>query len=368
MWGARQTGKSTLLKQLFPRAKWYDLLLADVYSKLVSRPALMREELTAQMPSSTPSDDPIVLDEVQKIPALLDEVHWLIENKGYRFVLCGSSARKIRRTHANLLGGRAIRYELHGIVTAEVDDFSMEKAVNNGLLPPHYQSSDSQPLLSAYVGNYLKEEIAAEALVRNIPSFSRFLEAAAFSNGELIGYQTISRDCGISAPTIKAHFEILVDTLLGKFVQPYRKAKKRRLVTMPKFYLFDPGIVRYLLKQTHIEKGSPAFGKAFEHVISCELAAYLSYQRPDVELTYWRTSSGFEVDFILGDMTAAIEAKATDLANDNHLKGLRALGQEHACGKRILVSCDPNPRKTSDNIDIMPWKHFCAMLWNKEIV
>jgi predicted AAA+ superfamily ATPase len=146
LWGARQTGKSTLLKQLFPRAKWYDLLLADVYSKLVARPSLMREELAAQKPSPAPSDDPIVLDEVQKIPDLLDEVHWLIENKGYRFVLCGSSARKLRRTHANLLGGRAIRYELHGMVTAEVPDYSIDKAVNNGLLPPHYLSGDAQPI------------------------------------------------------------------------------------------------------------------------------------------------------------------------------------------------------------------------------
>jgi predicted AAA+ superfamily ATPase len=363
LWGARQTGKSTLLKQLFPQAKLYDLLLSDIFNKLIVRPSLMREELLAQLPVQTNSDGPIVIDEVQKIPALLDEVHWLIENKGYRFVLCGSSARKLRRSHANLLGGRAVRYELHGVVTAEVPDFSIDKAVNNGLLPAHYFSPDAQPLLAAYIGDYLKEEIAAEALTRNIPSFSRFLEAAAFSNGEMISYVPISRDCGISAPTVKAYFEILCDTLLGQFVQPYRKINKRRLVTTPKFYLFDPGIVRFLLKQSPIERGSPAFGKAFEHVLYCELSAYVAYCRPGLELTYWRTTSGFEVDFLLGNADVAIEAKATGLANDNHLKGLRVIAEEYSCRKRILVSCDPDPRRTSDGIDIMPWRHFCDMLW-----
>ena len=243
LWGARQTGKSTLLRQMFPNAHRYDLLLADVYNQLMTAPSRMREELTARIPRQSADVDPIIIDEVQKIPALLDEVHWLIENRGYRFILCGSSARKLRHGHANLLGGRALRYELHGLVTVEVPEFSIEQAVNNGLLPSHYGAANAQPLLSAYVGNYLKEEIAAEALTRNVASFSRFLEAAALSNGEMISYTTISRDCGVSAPTVKAHYELLSDTHLGQFLEPYRKIKKRRLVTMPKFYLFDSGVV-----------------------------------------------------------------------------------------------------------------------------
>lgn len=368
LWGARQTGKSTLLRQMFPDALRYDLLLADVYNQLIAAPSRMREELTAQLPRQPEDADPIIIDEVQKIPALLDEVHWLIENKGYRFILCGSSARKLRHGHANLLGGRALRYELHGLVTAEVPEFSIEKAVNNGLLPAYYGAPNAQPLLSAYIGNYLKEEIAAEALTRNVASFSRFLEAAALSNGEMISYTTISRDCGVSAPTVKAHYEILSDTHLGQFVEPYRKAKKRRLVTMPKFYLFDPGVVRFLAKIPAIQKGSSAFGKAFEHVIFCEVRSYISYRNPDIELTYWRTSSGFEVDFILGDAEVALEVKASESANSNHLKGLRAIGEEHPCKKRILISCDPRPRKTDDGIDILPWQIFCGMLWNGEII
>lgn len=368
LWGARQTGKSTLLRKLFPKARIYDLLLADVYNQLVSRPSLMREELLSQMPVQSREDDPIIIDKVQKIPALLDEVHWLIENKGYRFVLCGSSARKLRRGHANLLGGRAVRYELHGVLSAEVPDFSIDKAVNHGLLPAHYCASNPQPLLAAYVGDYLREEIAAEALTRNLTSFSRFLDAAALSNGEMISYTNISRDCGISAPTVKAHYEILCDTLLGQFVQPYRKTKKRRLVTTPKFYLFDPGVVRFLSKQIRIEKGSSAFGKSFKHVIFCELRSYLSYRAPEIELSYWRTSSGFEVDFLLGNADVAIEVKATTLANDNHLKGLRAIAEEHTCKKRILVSCDPCPRKTNDGIEILPWQDFCRQLWEGEII
>ena len=368
LWGARQSGKSTLLHELFPHAIRYDLLLADVYIRLISRPSSMREELLARLPVQTFSDDPIVIDEVQKVPPLLDEIHWLIENKKYRFILCGSSARKLRRGHANLLGGRAVRYELHGFVTAELSDFSLEKAVNNGLLPVHYLASDPQPLISAYVGDYLREEVAAEALTRNVSSFSRFLEAAALSNGEMISYATISRDCGVSAPTVKAHYEILCDTLLGKFVEPYRKTRKRRLVTIPKFYLFDPGVTRYLSRIPRIESGSSAFGKAFEHFIFCELRSYISYRRPEIELTYWRTSSGFEVDFLLGDAEIAIETKASEAANNNHLKGLRALAEEHTCRSRILVSLDPCRRKTEDGIDIIPWRTFCDSLWGGEIM
>lgn len=368
LWGARQTGKSTLLRQVFPNAFRYDLLLADVYNQLITSPSRMREELIARIPQQSADDDPIIIDEVQKIPALLDEVHWLIENKGYRFILCGSSARKLRHGHANLLGGRALRYELHGLVSAEVPAFSIETAVNNGLLPSHYGEANAQPLLSAYVGNYLKEEIAAEALTRNVASFSRFLEAAALSNGEMISYTTISRDCGVSAPTVRAHYEILSDTHLGQFLEPYRKTKKRRLVTMPKFYLFDPGVVRFLAKIPAIQKGSSAFGKAFEHFIFCEVRSYIAYRNSDIELSYWRTSSGFEVDFILGDAEVALEAKASGTANDNHLKGLRAFGEEHPCNKKILVSCDPLPRKTSDGIDILPWQVFCNELWSGNII
>jgi predicted AAA+ superfamily ATPase len=368
LWGARQTGKSTLLRELFPTAIRYDLLLADVYNQLVSHPSLMREELLARLPVQAQSDNPIIIDEIQKIPVLLDEVHWLIENKGYRFILCGSSARKLRRGHANLLGGRAVRYELHGIVSAELPDFSIDTAVNHGLLPAHYCASNPQPFIAAYIGDYLREEIAAEALIRNLSSFSRFLEAAALTNGEMISYTSISRDCGVSAPTVKAHYEILCDTLLGQFVQPYRKTKKRRLVTMPKFYFFDPGIVRFLAKQSLIERGSTAFGKAFEHLVFCELRSYLSYHKPDIELTYWRTSSGFEVDFLLGNADVAIEVKSTTSANDNHLKGLRAIAEEHSCKNRILVSCDPRPRITSDGVEIFPWQDFCRKLWAKEII
>jgi len=216
LWGPRQTGKSTLLRALYPNAKRYDLLLSDEYYRLLANPSLIREECLAENKASLEKIIPVIIDEVQKIPALLDEVHWLIENAGIRFILCGSSARKVKRGQANLLGGRAIRYELHPLVYPEISDFSLSKALNAGLLPRHYQSTHPQRLVESYVGDYLKEEIAAEALTRNVPGFSRFLIIAALTNGELINYQNIASECGVSAPTVKEYFQILDDTLIGK--------------------------------------------------------------------------------------------------------------------------------------------------------
>src|SRR4030042_5151833 len=188
LWGPRQTGKNTLLRERFPSARRYDLLLSEEYRRLVHQPSIIREECLALLKRSELKDQPIIVDEVQKVPDLLDEVHWVIENKGLRFILCGSSARKLKRGHVNLLGGRAVRYELYPLVFPEVPDFSLETALNDGLLPTHYGSPISRNRLQAYVGDYLKEEITAEAVTRSIPSFSRFLESSALANGEVIHF------------------------------------------------------------------------------------------------------------------------------------------------------------------------------------
>jgi len=363
LWGPRQTGKSTLLRALYPNAKRYDLLLSDEYYRLLANPSLIREECLAENKASLEKIIPVIIDEVQKIPALLDEVHWLIENAGIRFILCGSSARKVKRGQANLLGGRAIRYELHPLVYPEISDFSLSKALNAGLLPRHYQSAHPQRLVESYVGDYLKEEIAAEALTRNVPGFSRFLIIAALTNGELINYQNIASECGVSAPTVKEYFQILDDTLIGKQLPAFRKRAKRRLISAPKFYFFDIGIVAHLTHRGKVEKGSELFGRALEHFIYMEILAHSSYSELNYPMSYWKTASGFEVDFILGNHELAVEVKSTSMAGNRHLKGIRAFMEEYTARHYIVVSMDPKPRKTSDGIVILPWHAFLDRLW-----
>lgn len=191
--------------------------------------------------------DFVVIDEVQRLPALLDVVHWLIENNGVKFALCGSSARKVKRGHANLLGSRGVRYELYGLSAREIgSDLDIERLLNNGYIAPFYQSQNPQKLLDSYIAHYLKEEIAAEGIVRNLPAFSEFLNIAALSDTELLNYSTIARDVGTASSTIKGYFAVLADTLLGRFLPPYRKRPKRRSSSAPKFYFFDVGVVNFL--------------------------------------------------------------------------------------------------------------------------
>ena len=364
LWGPRQTGKSTLLKTLFPDANRYDLLRSNEYRRLLTNPGLIREESLAQDKASIEKKLPVIIDEVQKIPALLDEVHWLIENAGIRFILCGSSARKVKRGRANLLGGRAVRYELHPLVYPEIPDFSLSKALNTGLLPRHYQSRYHSRLIESYVGDYLIEEIAAEALTRNVPAFSRFLRIAALTNGEIINYQNIASECGVSAPTVKEYFQILDDTLIGKQLPAFRKRAKRRLIGAPKFYFFDIGIVAHLTHRGKVEQGSELFGRALEHFIYMEILAHSSYSELNYPISYWKTASGFEVDFVLGDHQLAVEVKSALMVGNRHLKGIRAFKEEYAARHYIVVSMDPKPRKTPDGIDILPWNIFLDRLWS----
>ena len=363
LWGARQTGKSTLLKDLFPDSPRYDLLLSDEYGRLRTRPSLLREELLA----SPPGGKPVVIDEVQKIPELLDEVQWLIVNSRLQFILCGSSARKLKRSGANLLGGRALRYALFPLVYPEIPGFDLLRALNHGLLPRHYLADKVQGLMEAYVGDYLKEEIAAEALTRNIPAFSRFLESAAFSNGELVNYQNIAAECGVSAPTVKQYFQILEDTLIARLLPSFQKRPKRRVIQAPRFYFFDLGLANFLLKRGTIAPRSEAFGKAFEHFIYQELAAHSHYSGLHYPIAYWRTTSQLEVDFILGDHQVAIEVKGTDQVASQHLKGLKAFGEEYKTKSSIVVSLDAKPRAVN-GIAVLPWETFLKRLWAGEII
>ena len=367
LWGPRQAGKSTLLRGCYPDAYWVDLLNSEVFRRYLDHPEYLRQELAAAAPLAGRQ---IVIDEVQKVPALLDEVHWLIENRGLHFALCGSSARKVRRGAANLLGGRAVRYELRGLTAGELDAaFDLSRMLNHGYLPRIYQAARPRRLLDAYIADYLREEVAAEGLVRNLPAFSGFLDAAALSDGEMVNFSNIARACGVSSPTAKAYFEILNDTLLGRWLTAYRKRRKRRVIGAPKFYFADVGVVNRLIRRGELTPGSPLYGKAFENWVFHELSAGIEYQEWDLELTCWRLPSGIEVDFVLGDMEVAVEAKASARITRDHLRGLRTLVEEHpGVGRRIVVCLEPRARRTDDGIDILPAADFIRRLGQGTLV
>jgi len=292
-------------------------------------------------------------------------VHWLIENTEIHFVLCGSSARKMKRGYANLLGGRAVRYELYGLVSAELDNFfDLDRMLNHGYLPSHYDKQNPRRNIMAYISEYLKEEIAAEGLVRNLPAFSHFLDAVALTDGEMVNYANIASDCGVANNTVKEYFQILQDTLLGSWLPAYRKRPKRRISKTPKFYFNDIGIVNQLAKRHKIERGSELYGKAFENWVFHELKCHSHYSESFYKLSYWRLSSGLEVDFIVNDMCIAIEAKASKHIKNSHLKGLRELAKDQPNLKqRIIVSLEGKERLTDDGIRIIPAEKFCQLLW-----
>ncbi len=370
LWGARKTGKSTYLHAHFPDSTTYHLLKSDVYLKFLKAPHLLREEILA-LPEEK-LKVPILVDEVQKVPALLDEIHWLLENTQAQFILCGSSARKLKKEGANLLGGRAWRYTFFPLVFPEIPDFDLLRALNTGLIPSHYLSTEPRRSLKAYITDYLVHEIQAEGLTRNLPAFARFLDSLPFGHGTLINYQNIARECGIDSKTIKEYYQILVDTLLGYFIYPYRIKRKREIITdTPKFYLFDVGVINFLARRNiSTLKGSQA-GEAFEHYIFMEIMAYRGIYDLDFEITFWRTKTGLEVDFVL-DNSVAIEVKISDTIPTTELKGLSAFCEEHKPEKAYVVALVPRARKvklsTGSEILILPWKMFLELLWGKKII
>lgn len=365
LWGPRKAGKTSLLKMTYQQAKYFDLLKTDLHLRLVTNPAHFRELVLAL------EEKFIIVDEIQKIPALLDEIHWLIENNDNIFGLCGSSARKVKNAQANLLGGRAIRYELYGFVYPELENakiFSLIQIINRGTIPSHYLSENAVDLIEGYVIDYLKEEIAAEGLVRNLPEFSDFLRIVAISDTELVNYSNIASDCGVSSVTIKNYYQILIDTLLGSYLPAYTRRPKRRIIEANKFYFFDVGIVNFLAKRKDVLPGSELFGKAFENYIFHELYCYNKYKRKRCEIFYWKLTTGVEVDFIINDMEIAIECKSSRIINNKHLKSLRELHKDHpTLKKKIVISLETEARCTEDQIMIYPVEQFLALLWEDKI-
>ncbi|MGA2079845.1 MAG: DUF4143 domain-containing protein [Holophaga sp.] len=366
LWGPRQTGKTTFLLERFPGQPRYDLLRSSEYTRFIRSPESLGEELLAR------SDQPriVLIDEIQKVPQLLDEVQRLMVEHGFVFGLCGSSARKLRRGHANLLGGRALRFELFGLTTEEVGAMAdVTRFCRHGVLPRHFLADHPAPALRAYVEDYLREEVAQEGLVRNIAAFHDFLRAAAIGDTEIVNYENIAQECGVSAPTIKEHYQILVDTLLGCFVPAYTKREKRRLVRAPKFYFRDVGCVNALAKRHRLEPGQEIFGKAFENWICHELQAHSHYSGLHYDIRYWRLASGIEVDFILGDLEAAIEVKATDRVRPQHQNGLEQLKIEHPrVGHRIIVCLEDRPRLLGNGVLVLPALEFLRRLWAGEVM
>ena len=363
LWGPRQTGKSTLLRVTYPAAPRIDLLQSDTFHRYLQQPSLLREEVHKTAPPF------VIIDEIQKLPVLLDEVHWLHENYGTRFALCGSSARKVRHGHANLLGGRALRFELHGLVSVELGDaFDLQQVLNQGYLAGIFGRRHHRKLLRSYVADYLKEEIVAEGLTRNLPSFSEFLTVAALDDTGVVNFSNIARECAVSPPTVRNYYEILVDTLLGRFLPAFRFRPKRRVQAAAKFYFADVGVVNALARRGEVQPRTEVFGKAFENWVFHELAAYLDYADRDDEISYWRLSSGSEVDFVVGRAKLAIEVKGTALVKPHHLRALQQFKQEYpSCNRRIVVSLDAAPRKTNDGIEILPATYFARALWNGEL-
>jgi predicted AAA+ superfamily ATPase len=266
-----------------------------------------------------------------------------------------------------MLGGRALRTVLFPFVSAEIRDINLDHALKYGMLPRHYLIENPSRRIEAYISNYLIEEIKAEALTRNLATFNRFMEIAAISCGEQLNFNNIASECGVSSPTIKEYFTILEDTMLGYMIPAFRKKVKRRLVLSPRFYYFDIGITNFLLKRTRLALGSPEYGKAFEHFIILELVAYLEYTNSRAELTYWRTSSGLEVDAVLGDANVAIEIKSAREIQNHHLKGLKAFGEEYPGARKILVSNEKYARRVN-NIELIPVYPFLEQLWTGSII
>lgn len=361
LFGPRQTGKSWLIRHQLAGCMVYDLLRAREFNRLNADPSLLSDEVSRE-------DEIVVIDAIQKIPALLDEVHWLIENRGVRFLLTGSSARKLKRGSANLLGARARVQSLHPFVSDELGEaFSLRAAFQRGLIPGIYFSDDPDLDLESYINVYLKEEIAAEGLTRNLPAFGRFLEVAAFCHAEEINFAKVSNDAQVPRSTVQEYFQILKDTLIGRELPAWKKGSKRKTVQRAKFYLFDFGVVRKLQGLKEVTPRTPTYGKALESLIFQEISAYCSYNKIS-DFCYWRTYQKQEVDFII-DSQIAVEVNASSHIDMRDFKGLSKLKEEGRIRNYYLVCLEEKTRvpRRAPFVTIMNWREFLSRLWSNDL-
>lgn len=360
LFGPRATGKTFMIRQqLNEQVLNINLLNSRFYLMLSAAPHELEALIAAE-----PSKMLIVIDEIQRVPELLNEVHRLIEEKGLTFLLTGSSTRKLRRHGHNLLAGRAWEARLFPLTFIEIPNFDLEKYLLYGGLPPVYLSQDPAEELCAYINTYLKEEIQAESLVRSLPAFSRFLQTSALTSGQMLNFTEIASDTGIPVSSVREYYHILEDTFMGTLLPAYTKTTKRKAISTAKFYWFDVGVKHALTNIRHLESQSDLYGQAFEHFIVMEINAYLNYRRLRLPLTYWRSTHGQEVDLIIGD-EMAIEIKSTQNIASKHLKGLKIFEEEQICRYYFLISQDMVQRKY-ESIEVCHWKVFLERLWQNE--
>ena len=361
LFGPRATGKSTLVsRQLSDSATIIDLLNTRLFLRLSAAPHDLEAIIDAGTHRLT------VIDEIQRIPALLNEVHRLIENRKIRFLLTGSSARKLRRGQANLLAGRVWEARLFPLTWKETPDFDLGRYLRYGGFPPVYLSKFPEEDLDAYVNTYLKEEIMAEGLVRNLPPFARFLQSMALANGEVINFTKLANDCQVAASTVREYVGLLEDTLVGFLLPAWTGSRKRKAIKSGKFYFFDPGVTHTLAGTRVLDRNSDLYGKSFEQFIGMEIRAYLSYNRIKLPFTYWRSTHGHEVDFLIGERIA-VEIKATTRVVPGDFKGLKALSEEGIFTDLFLVSHDTIATR-QENIQAIHWEDFLKRLWKGEII
>ena len=366
VFGPRGTGKTTWLKKHFSQQKhlWIDLLEVVDEERFAAQPQLLAALIDKQRPKW------VIIDEIQKNPKLLDIVHLEIEKRSALFVLTGSSARKLKRGAANMLAGRAFLYHMHPLTHIEYStDFDLKSSLSWGDLPKLLEFTDDREkiaYLKAYTQTYLKEEILLEQIVRKLDPFRRFLAIAAQQNGEIINYTNIAKDVGSDVKTVQSYFQILEDTLVGFLLPAYHKSVRKQQSQNPKFYFFDTGVMHTLAGTRSLDRNSDLYGVSFEQFIGMELKSYLSYRRIKDALTFWRTSHGFEVDYLIGEHTA-IEVKATRNVAAKHSKGLKALASEKMVEKMFLITHDPIATK-KDGIHAMHWESFLGELWNGKII
>ena len=363
LFGPRQTGKSSFIKNQIAKediALYWTLLDSRLRMKVLADPGILRQEIEARNLRGCI----VVIDEIQKCPELLDEIHFLIEDRNIRFLLTGSRARKLKNSGVNLLGGRASQRHFHPFNFAEIGfhpNYNLPFIFERGLLPSMFLSENIEEDLSAYIDTYLTEEIAAEGAARNIPAFARFLTTAAMTNSQILNYTNIASDAQVPVQTVRQWYDVLTDTLLGYQIEPFTKTKKRKAVASSKFYFFDIGVARALRDIPVPQEGTAEFGEAFEQLVCMELKTWIDYTRPKSKLTFWRSTSNMEVDFCVDD-EIAIEVKSARNVTEKHMKGLKALRQENIFKRYVIVCQEERPRLV-DGIEILPWKYFFEQLW-----